>query len=92
MVRVESYEKENEMLREKNKELEERQIHKLQKMQEQICENEKRSIEANVRSNQTEQYSRKKNIKIMDVPTEDNKTFDQLTTKVINLFGNKNIP
>ena len=92
MGRVESYEKENEMLREKIKEFEERQNHKLQKMQEQLCENEKRSIEANIRSNQNEQYSRKNNVKIMDVPTEDKETIDQLTTKVINLFGNKSIP
>lgn len=87
--RIDSYERDNEILREKIKELEEWQNRKLQTLQDKMIENEKRNIEANVRSNQNEQYSRKNNVKVMDVKSEE--TIEQLTAKVIKLFGDQAI-
>ena len=61
------------------------------KMKNSCLNAEKQSREALVQSNHNEQYSRKNNIKIMDVKQPVNETIEDLTTKVCGLVSNKGL-
>ncbi|KAH3797803.1 hypothetical protein DPMN_151390 [Dreissena polymorpha] len=60
-------------------------------MSSQVNENSQRCSEAIKRSNYNEQYSRKNNVKILDVQEDHQETIPQLTTKVLNILQDKGI-
>ena len=61
-------------------------------MDERIAANENRNKEANIRSNENEQFSRKyKNIKVMDVPESKHETIPEFSQNVTELLKKENI-
>lgn len=60
-------------------------------LEEQIQHNEKRSKDALKNSNYNEQYSRKNNVKIMDVPEDEGESNSNLLTKVCDIFATQNV-
>ena len=61
-------------------------------MDERIAANENRNKEANIRSNENEQFSRKnKNIKVMDVPESKHETIPEFSQNVTELLKKEKI-
>lgn len=89
--KLDSVEMENKLLKTKIAELETVYTGKLEVLKEQTTFIENQSKEANIRSNYNEQYSRKNNIKIMEVPEEDGESIDKLTDKVCRNFAERAI-
>lgn len=64
---------------------------RLSTIEERISQNEKAVKDANKKANHNEQYSRKNNIKIMDIAEDRNENIQILTDKVINLLQQKDV-
>jgi prefoldin subunit 5 len=87
--KIESLEFENNSLKEKLSDLENKTAEKLRDFEEKITKNYNASMEANKRSNYNEQYSRKNNAKILNIPEETRETEESLMTTVTNLIQTK---
>lgn len=87
--KLEALNLENNILRAKMQEVEKTHAAKIKELSEQIEENRAMTKEANIRSNSNEQYSRKNNVKIMEV--SENENIEELTNKVTELFQKQNI-
>lgn len=64
---------------------------KLKQFEERLFKNENEVKDANKKANYNEQYSRKNNIKIMDITEEKNENTRELTDKVINILQQKDV-
>ncbi|KAH3748179.1 hypothetical protein DPMN_182617 [Dreissena polymorpha] len=82
---------ENETLKENQAKLLKEHKTALENVNDRINSNTRLSEENSKRSNHNEQYSRKNNIKIMDVKEEPNESITTLSIKVTTLFQDQNI-
>ena len=88
---IKSLQFENEALREKQVELIKEHKTAIESMNERINNNARLNEENSKRSNHNEQYSRKNNIKIMDVKEDQYENIPTLSAKITALFLQQNI-
>lgn len=89
--KIGSLEFENAELKSKLDQMKTKMDQHLENSQEQIEKNKLMAQEANKRANYNEQYSRKNNVKILNVPVKKNETEDVLITSVQNILGKHEI-
>lgn len=89
--RIEYLERENKFLKDAvNKQMSDHQ-QQLSNLEDRLKTSEENAKEANIRSNRNEQYSRKNNIKIHEVPEQQNESLDDLTAKVCNILKQQSV-
>ena len=88
---IKSLQFENEALREKQVELIKEHKTAIESMNERINNNARLNEENSKRSNHNEQYSRKNNIKIMDVKEDQYENIPTLSAKITALFLQQNL-